>query len=272
MNRRPGFVVYGLLVAFVLGSCAPLYWSFLVGSHSRNVLNERVPPLLPGGHFWANAQRAIEAVPFWKAMGNSLLVSGTVATSVVFFSTLAGFAFAKLAFPGRAALLGFVVATLAVPTQLGVIPLFIVMAKLGWVGSMWALIVPGLVTAFGVFFMRQYLLDAVPDELIDAARVDGCSLFATFWNVAVPAARPAAGILWLFTFMATWTDFFWPLIVLPASNPTIQIALQQLQSGYYVDYSLVLAGTTLATVPLLILFVVTGRQMVAGIMQGAVKG
>lgn len=272
MNRRPGVLVYGLLTAFVLGSCAPLYWSFLVGSHSREVLTKRVPPLLPGGHFWDNAQRAIDAVPFWKAMANSLIVSGTVATSVVFFSTLAGFAFAKLTFRGRTPMLVFVVATLAVPTQLGVIPLFIVMAKLGWVGSVWALIVPSLVTAFGVFFMRQYLLDAVPDELVDAARVDGCSLFRTFWTVALPAARPAAGILWLFTFMATWTDFFWPLIVLPASNPTVQIALQQLQSGYYVDYSLVLAGATLSTVPLLVLFVLTGRQMVAGIMQGAVKG
>ncbi|GAB3016689.1 sugar ABC transporter permease [Nocardioides flavus (ex Wang et al. 2016)] len=272
MNRRPGFFVYGLLTAFVLGSCAPLYWSFLVGSHNREVLTKRVPPLLPGGHFWENAQRAIDAVPFWKALANSLIVSGTVATSVVFFSTLAGFAFAKLSFRGRTPMLVFVVATLAVPTQLGVIPLFIVMAKLGWVGSVWALIVPSLVTAFGVFFMRQYLLDAVPDELVDAARVDGCSLFRTFWTVALPAARPAAGILWLFTFMATWTDFFWPLIVLPASNPTVQIALQQLQSGYYVDYSLVLAGATLSTIPLLVLFVLTGRQMVAGIMQGAVKG
>ena len=92
MTRRPGFLVYGLLTAFVLGSCAPLYWSFLVGSHSRDVLTKRVPPLLPGGHFWDNAQRAFDAVPFWKALGNSLIVSGTVATSVVFFSTLAGFA------------------------------------------------------------------------------------------------------------------------------------------------------------------------------------
>ena len=208
----------------------------------------------------------------WRPVRTKRTSSGTVATSVVFFSTLAGFAFAKLSFRGRTPLLVFVVATLAVPTQLGVIPLFIVMAKLGWVGSLWALIVPGMVTAFGVFFMRQYLVDAVPDELIEAARVDGCSMLRTFWNVALPAARPAAAILWLFTFMATWTDFFWPLIVLPASNPTVQIALQQLQSGYYVDYSLVLAGTTLATIPLLVLFVVTGRQMVAGIMQGAVKG
>lgn len=146
------------------------------------------------------------------------------------------------------------------------------MAKLGWTGTLWAVIVPALVTAFGVFFMRQYLVDAVPDELIEAARIDGCSMIRTFWHVAVPAARPAAAILGLFTFMATWTDFFWPLIVLPASNPTVQIALQQLQSGYYVDYSLVLAGAVLSTIPLLVLFVLAGRHLVSGIMAGAVKG
>ncbi|WP_374456904.1 carbohydrate ABC transporter permease [Nocardioides sp.] len=272
MNRRPGLFVYGLLTAFLLGSCAPLYWSFLVGSHSRDVLTKRVPPLIPGGHFWDNAQRAFDAVPFWKAMGNSLIVSGTVATSVVFFSTLAGFAFAKLAFKGRTPLLVFVVATLAVPTQLGIIPLFIVMAKLGWVGSLWALIVPGMVTAFGVFFMRIPLVPAPPAVVLVGGGGVGGGLVRTFCTGGAPAGGPPAGILWLFTFMATWTDFFWPLVVLPASNPTIQIALQQLQSGYYVDYSLVLAGATLSTVPLLVLFVLTGRQMVAGIMQGAVKG
>ena len=168
--------------------------------------------------------------------------------------------------------MAFIVATMAVPTQLGVIPLFIVMSKLGWTDSVWAIIAPGLVTAFGVFFMRQYLVEAIPDELIEAARVDGCSMIRTFWHVAVPAARPAAAILWLFTFMATWTDFFWPLIVLPADKPTVQLALQQLQSGYYVDYSLVLAGVTLASLPLLVLFVLAGRHLVSGIMQGAVKG
>ena len=272
MNRRPGFLVYGLLAAFVLGSCAPLYWSFLVGSHSREVLTKRVPPLIPGGHFWDNAQRAFDAVPFWKALGNSLIVSGTVATSVVFFSTLAGFAFAKLAFKGRTPLLVFVVATLAVPTQLGVIPLFIVMARLGWVGSLWALIVPGMVTAFGVFWMRQYTVDAVPYELVEAARVDGCSMIRIFWHVCLPAVRPAAAVLAMFTFMTSWNDFLWPLIVLDAGNPTVQLALEQLQSGYYTNYSLVLAGTTLATIPILIVFLLLGRQIVAGIMQGAVKG
>lgn len=272
MTRRPGFLVYGLLTAFVLGSAGPLYWSLIVGSHQADAATQRVPPLLPGGHFFANAQRVVETVDFWKALGNSLLVSTVCATSVVFFCTLAGYAFAKLQFRGRNALMVFVVATMAVPTQLGVIPLFIQMAKLGWTGHVWAVIVPTLVTAFGVFFMRQYLLDAVPDELIEAARVDGCSMIRTFFNVALPAARPAAAILWLFTFMTVWTDFFWPMIVLPATNPTVQIALQQLQSGYYVDYSLVLCGAVLSTLPLLVLFILSGRQLVAGIMQGAVKG
>ncbi len=272
MTRRNGFLVYGLLGAIALGSIFPLYWSFLVGSYQADVMTKSLPPLIPGGHFFENASRVFDSVPFWKAMVNSFVVSSVVTASVVFFSTLAGFAFAKLTFRGRDPLMVFVVATLAVPTQLGVIPLFIVMAKLGWTGTLWAVIVPGLVTAFGVFFMRQYLLDALPFELVEAARVDGCSMIRTFWHVAVPAARPAAAILGMFTFMATWTDFFWPLIVLPASNPTVQIALQQLQSGYYVDYSLVLSGAVLSTVPLLVLFVLAGRHLVSGIMAGAVKG
>ena len=272
MSRRPGFLVYGLLAAFLLGSAAPFYWSFLLGSHTAEIAAQGVPPLLPGGHVLDNARKAIDTIPFWKAIGNSILVSSVAATSTVVFGTLAGYAFAKLRFRGSNGLLAFVVATMAVPTQLGVVPLFILMSKLGWTGTTWSVIVPSLVTAFGVFFMRQYLVDAVPDELIEAARVDGCSQFRTFWTVAVPAGRPAMAVLWLFTFMQVWTDFFWPLIVLPAENPTVQVALNQLQSGYFKDYALVLAGTALATIPLLVLFIATGRQFVAGIMQGAVKG
>ncbi len=272
MTRRPGFLVYGLLTAFLVGSAAPLYWSFLLGSHTKEIAAQGVPPLLPGGHFWSNAERAMTTIPVWKAIGNSLLVSTVTACSVVFFCTLAGYAFAKLRFRGRGPLLVFVIATMAVPTQLGVVPMFILMSEFGWTGSITSVIIPWLVTAFGVFFMRQYLVDAVPDELVEAARMGGCSQIRIFWHVAAPAARPAAAILWLLTFMQVWTDFFWPLIALPNSNPTIQVALNQLQSGFFKDYSLVLAGTTLATIPLLILFVLAGRQLVSGIMQGAVKG
>lgn len=268
---RPGFLTYGLLTAFFVAGAYPLWWSFVVGSSTTAALTSTWPPLLPGGRFWINVGEVLDTVPFWLALGNSVIVSSVITVSVVTFSTLAGYAFAKLRFRGRDGLMVFVIATLAVPTQLGIIPLFILMKEFGWTGTLGAVIVPTLVTAFGVFFMRQYLVDVIPDELIEAARVDGATMIGTFWHVAVPAARPAMAILGLFTFMTAWTDYLWPLLVVP-QNPTLQVALSQLQSARYVDYTVVLAGAVLATIPLLILFVAAGKQIIAGIMQGAVKG
>lgn len=270
-GSRPGFLVYGILIAWFIGSAYPLWWSFVAGSSDSSVLSLSYPPLLPGGKFWENAAAVFDTVDFWKALLNSVIVSTVVTASVIFFSTLAGYAFAKLRFRGRNGLLLFVILTLAVPTQLGIIPLFILMKQWGWTGTLGAIIVPTLVTAFGVFFMRQYLVDVIPDELIEAARVDGATMLGTFWHVGVPAARPAMAVLGLFTFMTAWTDYLWPLIV-AGSNPTLQVALSQLQSAKYVNYTIVLAGAVLATIPLLILFIVAGRQLVSGIMAGAVKG
>ncbi|WP_437583946.1 carbohydrate ABC transporter permease [Paramicrobacterium sp. CJ85] len=272
IDRRPGFLTYGLLTVFLVCSAYPLWWSFIMSTRSNSDFGLDWPPLLPGGRFWINVQTVLESIPFWKALGNSLIISTVVTISVVTFSTLAGYAFAKLRFRGRNGLMVFVVATLAVPTQLGIIPLFMLMRTWGWTGHIGAVIIPLLVTAFGVFFMRQYLVDVIPDELIEAARVDGANMIRTFFHVAVPAARPAMAILALFTFMTAWTDFLWPLLVLDSTNPTLQTALSQLQSAHYVDYSIVLAGAILSTIPLLILFIIAGKQLISGIMQGAVKG
>ena len=271
-TRGPGFLTYGILLAFLLGSAYPLWWSAVVGSRSNEALGSTWPPLWPGGNFWTNAAEVFDTVPFWKALGNSLLISGTITVSVVLFSTLAGYAFAKLKFRGRGVLMVAVIATMAIPTQLGIIPLFMIMQEIGWTGKIGAVIVPSLVTAFGVFFMRQYLVDVIPDELIESARMDGATMIRTFRHVALPAAKPAMAILSLFTFMMAWTDFMWPLLVLGTGNPTLQTALSQLQSARYVDYSIVLTGAVLATIPLLVLFVLAGKQLISGIMQGAVKG
>lgn len=274
MRNRPGFLVYGLLGAFVLGSALPLYWSFVIGSHTKADANNFPPPLLPGGHFLENARRVLDTVDFWQAMLNSLLVATACGVAVVFFSTLAGYAFAKLSFRGSNALMGFVVMTMAVPTQLAIVPLFILMRDYQLLDTLAAVALPTLVTAFGVFFMRQYLVDAVPTELIEAARMDGCTMLRTFWTVAVPAARPAMAILFLFTFMQVWTDYMWPLVALQETE-TLQIALDRLAltgQGQTTDYALVLAGAGMSTLPLLLLFVLAGRQLVTGIMQGAVKG
>jgi cellobiose transport system permease protein len=273
-SRRPGWLTYLLLTVVLVASAYPLYFTLqLASSTSAQIAQNPVPALLPGSELFANIRRVLEAdIDLWQAIINSVIVSTATAVSVVMFATLAGYSFAKLRFRGRGPLLVFVIGTMAVPTQLGVVPLFIVMRDLDLVGSLWAVILPGVVTAFGVFWMTQFLEGALPYELIEAARVDGASLIRTFRSVALPAARPAAAMLGLFTFIASWTNFFWPSIVLGTTNPTLPVALQLLQAGFFKDIALIMAGVIVSIIPLLVLFVAAGRQLVAGIMQGAVKG
>jgi cellobiose transport system permease protein len=279
MSRRlrgGGRLTYVGLIVFALASLFPLYWSLVVASHDNSAISAWPPVLLPGGQLWGNLTRLFRAdevnVNFWMALFNSLIVALVITFTVVLFSALAGFAFAKLRFRGRGALMIMIIATMMVPTQLGIIPLYIEMAKLGWTNHLQAVIAPNLVTAFGVFFMRQYLISAVPDELIDAARVDGCHTLRVFWHVILPAVRPAAAVLGFLVFLETWNNFFWPLVVLSSSNPTVQVAVSTLASGYVEDYALVLTGTFVSVLPLFVLFLVLGRKVVGGIMEGAVKG
>ncbi|MBE3015568.1 carbohydrate ABC transporter permease [Microbispora sp. NEAU-D428] len=265
-------LTYLTLVAVAFFSAFPVYWSVIVASHDNAALAEVPPPLLPGGNFFANVQRVFDTAPFALALLNSFVVAGTITVSVMFFSTLAGFAFAKLRFRGRNVLLLMTVVTMMVPTQLGIIPLYMLMIKLEWTGTMYAVIVPALVNAFGVFFMTQYLSRALPTELLEAGRIDGCGTARLFWHVVLPAARPAAAVLGMLTFMTAWNDYFWPLVVLTPDNPTVQVALSQLASGYVRDFTLGLTGTAVATLPLVLIFVLLGKQIIGGIMQGAVKG
>ena len=273
-NRRGGWVTYTILAVVLLISFYPIYYTFLLASSdAQSIAQNPIPSLIPEGNFFDNVSRVLNSdIKFWQALWNSVIVAVITSVSVVLFATLAGFSFAKLQFRGRRALLVFVIATMAVPTQLGVVPLFILMSELGWTGKLVAVIVPGMVTAFGVFWMTQYFEETLPFELIEAARVDGCSMIRTFWHVALPAAKPAAAMLALFTFVASWTNFFWPFIVLGSTNPTLPVSLQLLQASYFKDYSLIMAGVVLATVPLILLFIVAGKQLVSGIMAGAVKG
>jgi cellobiose transport system permease protein len=273
-NRRGGWVTYLVLTAVLLISFYPIYYTFLLASSdAQTIAQNPIPSLIPGDNFVDNVSRVLNSdIKFWQALWNSVVVAVVTSISVVLFATLAGFAFAKLRFRGRKALLVFVIATMAVPTQLGVVPLFILMSELGWTGKLISVIVPGLVTAFGVFWMTQYFEESLPLELIEAARVDGCSMIRTFWSVALPAAKPAAAMLALFTFVASWTNFFWPFIVLGSTNPTLPVSLQLLQASYFKDFSLIMAGVVLATIPLILLFIVAGKQLVSGIMAGAVKG
>jgi cellobiose transport system permease protein len=269
-----GRLTYLALTLTALMSIFPIYWMFVVASRTSDAMGQVPPPVTPGGNLGANIARLFANTDAYFLTGliNSAIVAGTVTVSVVFFSTLAGFAFAKLRFRGRNALLLVIVATMMVPTQLGVIPLYLLMTKLNWNDRLPAVIVPALVTGFGVFMMRQYAGQAVSTELIEAARMDGCNTARIYWNVVLPALRPAAAVLGLLTFMTTWNDFLWPYAVLnDPENPTVQLSLRALSDGYYQDMSQVFTGTATATLPLLLVFVVFGRQIIGGIMEGAVK-
>src|SRR3954447_23487044 len=275
--RRAGPLTYIFLLVVVLLSLFPLYWSLVVASHDNAAVSAYPPVLTPGHELWHNIKRVFSSgevnVNFWTALLNTTIVATAVTFAVVFFSALAGFAFAKMKFRGERVMMLTIIATMLVPVQLGVIPLYIEMIHLGWLNRLPAVIGPNLVTAFGVFLMRQVIVSAVPNDLLDAARVDGCHTARVFWHVVLPAVRPAAAVLGLLTFMNTWNDFFWPLIVLSPRNPTVQVAVSTLSGAAYIpDFALILTGTFISILPLLFVFLVLGKQIIGGIMQGAVKG
>jgi cellobiose transport system permease protein len=228
--------------------------------------------LLPGDRLWTNIQAAMDIQPLGLAILNSTIVSSVVALGTVFFCTLAGFAFAKLRFKGRDTLFAITIGTLMIPPTLGVVPLYQIMSELELTGKLASVILPTLVTAFGVFFMRQYLVQSIPDELLEAARVDGATTTRVFFSIVMPTARPGMAVLGMLSFMAAWNDFFWPLVALTSRNPTVQVALTNLGQGYVPDQSIIMAGTLVGTLPVIVVFALLGRQIVSGIMSGAVKG
>lgn len=271
-TTRP-WTLYLALTGAVLLSAGPLYFMLVMASRANDEIVSLPPPLTLGANLFSNLDRVFgnEDVLFGQALLNSLLVASVATFCVVLTSSLAGFAFAKLRFRGRNALLLFVIGTMMVPVQLGLIPLYMLMTKVGLNGGLSSVTLPFVVAGFGVFMMRQFAQQAIPDEIIEAARVDGASTLRIFVSIVFPALRPAAAVLGLLTFMERWNDFLWPYLTLDADHPTVQVALSRLSSGYYSDQSLIMAGTFIGTMPLVVVFIVFGRQIISGIMEGGLK-
>jgi cellobiose transport system permease protein len=271
--NRVSFGAYTLLGVMVLVSVFPLYWMFVVSTTDSATATSLPPHILPGGNFLHLAGLVFDIVPFVPALLNSVVVATTIGVGQALLCALAGFAFAKLSFPGRNTLFLIVVLTMTVPAQLSVIPQYLIISEFGWVDALQAVIVPGLLSAFGIFWMRQHIASTINDELMHAARVDGATTWQIFWRIAFPLVRPAAFVLGLFGFVTAWNDFLWPFIVLKSpENYTVQIAIQALQNSRDIDLGLAMSGSFLATLPVLVLFVFIGRRLVQGIMEGAFKG
>lgn len=273
--ERVRWWTYLLLAAVVVACLFPLYWMFVVASTDTATAYRMPPEIVPGGNFFQLAELVFTTVPFLRAIGNSVIISGFVGVGHALLCSLAGFAFAKLRFRGRNALFLIVVLTMTVPMQLSVIPQYMIITQLGWVDTLQAVFVPGLLlaSAFGIFWMRQHLSVTLSDELVHAARIDGANTWQIYRRIAFPLVRPAAFVLGLFAFVTAWNDFLWPFIVLKSPDMyTVQIAIKALQSSRSIDLGLAMSGSFLATLPLLVLFIFVGRKMVAGILSGAFKG
>ncbi|MBF0787407.1 MULTISPECIES: carbohydrate ABC transporter permease [unclassified Streptococcus] len=272
-----GNAPFRLFVRMFLGigvvvSIFPFYWMLVMGSKQNKEIYQIPPNLLLGSELFHNIETVFKETPFFHSVLNTLFIAITSTVLILFFDSLAGFSFAKLTFKGKDFLFAFLLGTMMIPGQLNIIPSFYLMDKLGWVGSYKALIIPGMANAFGIFWIKQYCTDAIPDSLIESATLDGCSTFKVYVKIALPIMKPALAFLALYSFMGSWNDYMWPLIILnDESKYTLMLALTQLKGLYTVNYPLVITGTLLATIPLLVVFVIFSRQLIAGITEGAVK-
>jgi ABC-type glycerol-3-phosphate transport system permease component len=246
----------------------PFAWSILNSlKKSSEIL---IVPIqwLPEVPQWENYLKIFTEMPFVRSFGNSLLVSTTVTVSVIFFGSLAGFALAKYRFKIKNLYTTFILSTMMVPVFIFLMPHYVLINYLGWVDTYWALIIPNTITAFGIFFMKQFIESTVPDELLDAARMDGCSEFLLYFWIVLPLCKSAYLVLGVVTFIFNWNDFLWPLIVIQSREMyTVQVLLSTLQQSYgAMKYMPRLqAGTIIAIIPGIILFILAQRQIVQGI-------
>ncbi len=270
---RRNVLPWVLLIGTAIISLFPMYWLY-VQALTPTLNSPKTPPdLLPIHASIENFARLFSrAKDYPRWMGNSLLVSGAITAFHLVFDTLAGYAFAKKQFPGRTLLFWLILSTLMIPSQVTLVPLYIVTRQLGLINSLWAVILPGTASVFGIFLMRQYI-QTLPRELEEAARMDGCSELGVFWRIIVPLSRPALAALAIFTFVRVWNDFLWPLVVLQKSpNFTLVVGVASLQGEFSTDYGIIFAGAALAALPMIAFFLVFQRYFIEGVRMGAVKG
>jgi ABC-type glycerol-3-phosphate transport system permease component len=259
-------VVVVILAAVGLLFLIPLWWNLVWATGTNDTIFSYPPTFLPGGNLIDNFTRLQERVDIWRAFFNSALVTGITVIGACIFCTLAGFAFAKYQFRFRNILFMLLVATLAVPSQLTVVPLFIMMVRLGWVDSYQGLILPGLIPAFGVFFMRVSAQSAIPTEIMEAARIDGANELRILRQIALPSLLPAVATLAILIFGGSWGSLFWPLIILRSNAMfTLPLTLTTLLGSYQNPYDLLMVGSLLMMLPPLVLFLFMQRYFIKSV-------
>ncbi|TKJ43402.1 hypothetical protein CEE34_11545, partial [Candidatus Aerophobetes bacterium Ae_b3a] len=265
-------LVYLFLVLISIAMVVPLLWMFSSAFKPKAEIFSYPPTLVAENPTIGNFFTLFEQRPFDRNLFNSFFIAASSTILALFFCSLAAFGFAKYQFPAREFLFLFLIATLIIPFHTTMIPLYVLYRRIGWIDKFWGLIFPGMANAFGIFFMRQYLIK-LPNEFLDSARIDGCSEIKIFLYIILPIAKPALTALGMIFFMGSWNNFLWPLIILKSKNMlTAVVALRGLSSGLRVPYDLIMAGSVLIVLPLVILFIVLQKQFIVGITSGAIKG
>ncbi|HEX7643757.1 MAG TPA: carbohydrate ABC transporter permease [Burkholderiaceae bacterium] len=271
-SRLALWAAYGMIAIGALVMLAPFYFMFVFATHSRTEIFDVPPPLFFGHSFGENVQLLTSRIPFWRSLGWSLYVALASTILTLLFCSMAGYAFGRFEFKGKKLLFGLVMGTMLLPSFMNMIPTFLAMDALGWIDQPRALYLPGAASAFGIFLMRQFVASSVPTELIDAARMDGCGEMGIYFRIVLPLLRPALGTLGLITFIASWNNFIAPLVVMRSPDMyTLPLALRSLQSPVDTQWGALMAGSAIATIPLLVLFVLSSRQLISGLTAGAVK-
>lgn len=273
-KRNVSIFVHFIMIVIVVFALFPVVWSCVISIKSVGEKISGFSALSISNSTLDNYKRLFQLIPIKEQLFNSVFTTlvGTITT--MFFCALAGFAFAKYRFPFRDGLFYFVVATMTIPAEVASVPLFLIMKNIGLTNSLWSLILPRLTTAVGVFYLRQYIMD-VPDEIIEAARIDGCSDFRIFWRIVCPMIKPALASWASITLVARWNDFFWPLLFLTKrTKQTLMVSVAQLPlaDGLATPWQVILAGTTLVIVPSILIYVLIQSFQKDGAFEGAVKG
>lgn len=273
MNRRAAaLVVNGLLVGLAVIALFPLLWMVSVSFMPTGAASTLPPPLLPAAPTLANYRELFGRVGMGRYLFNSVLISTAITLGSLALNLMAGYAFSKLQFAGRERLFKALIGALVIPSQVAMMPLFLLLKNLGLINSYGGVIVPALAGIFGIYLVRQYA-QSIPDELLEAARVDGAGELLIFTRIVLPLLKPIVITLAIFTFLGSWNDFMWPLIVLSDQGlQTLPVALASLSREHVQDNELMMAGSVVTVLPVLVLFLALQRHYLDGLLLGSVKG
>ena len=271
-DRLAPLAAYCIVGLGTLIMLAPFYFMFVFATHSRTEIFSLPPPMFFGNDLLNNLAILTKKIAFWRNLGWSVYVALASTLLTLLFCSMGGYAFAMFEFRFKKALFALVMGTMLLPSFMNMIPTFMIMDMLGWIDQPRALYIPGAASAFGIFLIRQFVTSAIPRELVEAARMDGCGELGIYWRIVLPLLKPALGTLGLITFIASWNNFIGPLIVMRSPDMyTLPLALRSLQSPVDTEWGALMAGSAIATLPLIVLFVLSSRQLISGLTAGAVK-